>query len=565
MKRFFKLAAAIFLCVAIMTSGMTVTSFASTIVASGSCGENVTWELDNAGLLTIKGAGGMRDYEGSKYAPWYYQYRNSISGISIEEGVTTIGRFVFRGCTGLTEITIPNSVTEIGGYDFYKCTGLTKIAIPNSVTSIGNYAFFECTGLTEITIPNSVTKIGNRAFEGCSSLTVMRFEKDYEYITRGERAIPSYIKLVTAEGDRVITKATSSKNGLLVRIWSDGTHDNERIIYRPSQLILSTTTYIYDGAGKKPAVTVKDSKGNIVDAKHYNVSYANNKNAGTAKVTVKFKGDYYSGSLARTFKIKPKKITKASVKLSTKIYTGKSLLPVISYKGSTLKKDRDYKITVAGFHKKIGTYTATLKFIGNYKGKFKKTFKIIPGNVIIRSAVPYSNKAIKVNWKKSSGAQGYKVYRYDEDKSKLVLVKTTTKRYAVINRKNANKDEVQYLIKGYKKAKGKIYKSQNNAIKTCCVKPSNTAFALNVVDFGTFYVKPKYYGSYQIQIGINKKFQYPYMKTFEKDVEIGGSNRAYIYNAISGQTYYVRIRQFVYKPNGNILFGKWSAAKAVCP
>ena len=32
---------------------------AEKVVASGSCGENVTWTLDDSGLLTISGSGAM--------------------------------------------------------------------------------------------------------------------------------------------------------------------------------------------------------------------------------------------------------------------------------------------------------------------------------------------------------------------------------------------------------------------------------------------------------------------------------------------------------------------------
>ena len=36
-----------------------------------------------------------------------------------------------------------------------------------SVTSIGKYAFYECRGLTSVTIPNSVTSIDSSTFEKC--------------------------------------------------------------------------------------------------------------------------------------------------------------------------------------------------------------------------------------------------------------------------------------------------------------------------------------------------------------------------------------------------------------
>lgn len=91
--------------------------------------------------------------------------------IPTDGSVTNIGKYAFRGCTGLTSITIPDSVTSIEPYAFYNCTGLTSVTIGNSVTSIGDRAFEECTGLTSITIPDSVTSIGVRAFDSCTNLT----------------------------------------------------------------------------------------------------------------------------------------------------------------------------------------------------------------------------------------------------------------------------------------------------------------------------------------------------------------------------------------------------------
>ena len=138
------------------------------------------------------------DYSGSVVIPEKFTYEG------VEYSVTTIGRYAFYGCIGLTSMTIGNSVTSIGDYAFYFCSRLTSVTIPNSVTTIGDYAFSICSGLTSIKvesgnttydsrndcnaiietasntlvtgckntiIPNSVTTIREYAFYYCSDLT----------------------------------------------------------------------------------------------------------------------------------------------------------------------------------------------------------------------------------------------------------------------------------------------------------------------------------------------------------------------------------------------------------
>ena len=121
--------------------------------------------------------------------------------------VTSIGRYAFDDCSGLTSVTIPNSVTSIGEGAFYKCSGLTSATIPNSVTSIGSSAFSGCRGLTSVTIPNSVTSIGEESFKGCSGLTSITIDSyadisnaDLEFTKNGIKyRILSKISVAVAE------------------------------------------------------------------------------------------------------------------------------------------------------------------------------------------------------------------------------------------------------------------------------------------------------------------------------------------------------------------------------
>ena len=75
------------------------------------------------------------------------RYVGMGGGVTIPEGVTSIGYEAFSGCTGLTSVTILDSVTRIGEGVLYRCTRLTSVTIGNGVTEIGLGAFSGCTGL----------------------------------------------------------------------------------------------------------------------------------------------------------------------------------------------------------------------------------------------------------------------------------------------------------------------------------------------------------------------------------------------------------------------------------
>lgn len=100
-----------------------------------------------------------------------------------------------------------------------------------------------------------------------------------------------------------VVKATTTKNGQILRKCSCGTIASKTPIYYPKTIKLSSTTYSYDGKSKKPKVTVIGSNGKTISNKNYSVSYSSGrKNVGTYRVTIKFKGNY-SGTVTKTFKI----------------------------------------------------------------------------------------------------------------------------------------------------------------------------------------------------------------------------------------------------------------------
>ena len=137
-------------------------------IASGTCGDNLTWVLDVSGTLTISGRGNMDNYGTSPSAPWY-EYRDSIFKVVIEEGVTTIGSTAFNGCN-FSNIVIPQSVKRIGKWAFWGCSYLTRVSIPEGVTTIEDSTFYSCSNLKTITLPSSVTSVESAAFQWASGL-----------------------------------------------------------------------------------------------------------------------------------------------------------------------------------------------------------------------------------------------------------------------------------------------------------------------------------------------------------------------------------------------------------
>ena len=148
------------------------------IIEYGTCGvedDNLSWTLDDAGELIIRGIGEMIDYKYTNNEisisppPWYVQ-RELIQTIVIENGVTNIGNWSFQDCTNLINVIIAKSVCSIGKGSFYNCSSLSHITIPDTVVNIGEDAFSDCISLLSIEIPNGITRIRSDTFNNCSAL-----------------------------------------------------------------------------------------------------------------------------------------------------------------------------------------------------------------------------------------------------------------------------------------------------------------------------------------------------------------------------------------------------------
>lgn len=186
-----------------------------TLLVSGTCGDNLQWVLDNTGTLTVSGTGAMSDYSGND-TPWY-DHRESVKKVMIEDGVTSIGSDAFFQCTNLADIDIADSVTAIGEFAFFGCRSLQSVSISKNVTTIGMLPFFGCSNLTKIhvaednpsfssddqgalynkdktllieapgavetfVVPEGVVEIGSSAFYECKNLKTLTLPQTLKYI-----------------------------------------------------------------------------------------------------------------------------------------------------------------------------------------------------------------------------------------------------------------------------------------------------------------------------------------------------------------------------------------------
>ncbi|MBR3098427.1 MAG: leucine-rich repeat domain-containing protein [Clostridia bacterium] len=146
--------------------------------SSGTCGDSLTWYLDDSGTLTVSGTGVMQDYRSDldpvnalalPDAPWAGE-KQKITAAVIQPGVYGIGDCAFSGCAALKQVTVPEGTARIGAEAFRDCAALKSVTLPASVMYLGNMAFQGCAALEQIALPEGVVYLGIAAFSECPAL-----------------------------------------------------------------------------------------------------------------------------------------------------------------------------------------------------------------------------------------------------------------------------------------------------------------------------------------------------------------------------------------------------------
>ncbi|MFR7721050.1 MAG: leucine-rich repeat protein, partial [Hominilimicola sp.] len=321
----------------------------------------------------------------------------------IPDGITSIYGYTFNNCRKLNNIKLPEGLTYIDDRAFYGCSSLTDLTLPSTLKTINELAFSNGPRFknNELTIPKGVTTITSRSFENIKDLKTINVENgvtkieyfafsDNDSLTRIN--LPSSIKSVGAFACKSYNEEKYATCDIYVDKYKDSIDcssnwGTDGTIYWKARDFKNTTDntvvisdvadQTYTGSLIAPNVTVTCNDVELVKDTDYTVSYSNNKNVGTATISITGIGDY-TGTITKNFKIVARGISDTTIgSIPNQTYTGNSIsaLPVITYNGATLTKGTDYTLTYSN-NVNVGTATVTIKGQGNFKGTTSKTFSI---------------------------------------------------------------------------------------------------------------------------------------------------------------------------------------------
>lgn len=142
------------------------TESVTSTVSSTACGDNITWKLDDNGLLTLTGSGDMYDFNESDFLPPWWDNKDKITKLVINGDIKKIGNYSFKNCEKLSTIEFTDSITHIGEYAFCFCRRVKELNLPDNLEIISDGAFSHCKELSTVNFNNKLQRIEYGAFFG---------------------------------------------------------------------------------------------------------------------------------------------------------------------------------------------------------------------------------------------------------------------------------------------------------------------------------------------------------------------------------------------------------------
>lgn len=325
------------------------------MISSGECGSELTWELNDDGLLRISGNGLMTDFSDILATPWCY-HKNKITRIALEEGVSSIGNQAFAGCCNLSDVQVPDSLVSVGAGAFRDCDTLTTICLPESIGFIGDGAFAGSNSITIYCYNDYVENYAEGHIIPCKRLTLYYTSDPVFSIVDGSQ-IEANTRL----------SITTSTNGARIYYTIDGMEPTQEtgILYEDAIVIESAVTV--------KAIAVKDKyrNSNMVSASYTVIDESEN----WGDISDEDKSEMGFTTTADI----PTGIWVSGVPTEHP-YTGKSItfpgIRVYYYK-TLLTLKRDYRIGYSN-NTKVGIATITITGQGNYANRVTTNFNITP-------------------------------------------------------------------------------------------------------------------------------------------------------------------------------------------
>lgn len=345
---------------------------------------------------------------------------------------------------------------------------------------------------------------------------------------------------------------------------------------------LKTTEYAYDGKAKHPEVNISYNGKALTAGSDYTVSYVNDKEIGTASVTLNGTGNY-SGKVTLSYRINwpqtvlnqttPVSVNK--IKLTWKKVAGASgyclyrktsssasykLLATVtspsavSYTDASVKAGRTYYYRLRPYRNVNGK-----KVWGNYSVVRKQ--KACVATPVITKTAPASYQSIKVTWKKVPGASGYAVYRSISPDGKYKRVGSIKGGSQVsYTDKNRTCGTVYYYkVCAYRAAGGKNAYGYASDAKSGKAVPSKVSFSIQTEPYGTKVIlkwdKTKDASGYVIYRSSKKNGKYTKIKTITKADTVKWTDSG----LKKGNVYYYKIRAYR-NVKGEKVYSSYSAA-----
>lgn len=283
----------------------------------------------------------------------------NLKQVQLPPQLKELGEGAFFNCENLTQIQLPAQLNKLGTDAFRNCTSLDKIDIPAGLTQIGPDTFCN-TGLTSVTLHEGLTKIEDGAFHDCLKLKKIRIPKSVTDIgglalgiryNRGngaEEVIPGGFTVEGYTGsaaERYVKRMHQCENLYHVffkdvKFVSIG-GQTAAVTNISKTKISALKTGAFTGKPLTQALTITYGGKKLVNGRDYTLTWKNNKNIGTASVTIKGEGKY-NGSATKKFRITVQKnavytVSRLKYKISNADTSGKG---TVVFTGATDKAAR---------------------------------------------------------------------------------------------------------------------------------------------------------------------------------------------------------------------------------